>query len=60
MSLKFEYFSIGSNDGLAPNRGQAIIWTSAYATPWRIYAALGEDEFMIALSTAVYATELNF
>ena len=36
--------SIGSGNGLAPNRRQAIIWTNADPVRWRIYAALGRDE----------------
>ena len=35
--------SIGSGNGLAPNRWQAITWTSADPVHWRIYAALGGD-----------------
>ena len=35
--------SIGSGNGLAPNRRQAIIWTNDDPVHWRIYAALGED-----------------
>ena len=35
-------FSIGSDDGLAPIRRQALIWTNADPVHWRIYAALGE------------------
>ena len=30
---------------MAPNRRQAIIWTIAEPIDWRIYAALGVDEF---------------
>ena len=37
--------SIGLDNGLAPNRPQAIIWTNADPIHWRIYAALGGDEF---------------
>ena len=37
--------SIGLDNGLAPNRRQAIIWTNADPIHWRIYAALGGDEF---------------
>ena len=29
---------------MAPNRREAIVWTNAEPDPWRIYAALGEDE----------------
>ena len=35
---------IGSGNGLAPNRRQAITWTNADPVDWRIYAALGGDE----------------
>ena len=38
------YDSIGSGNGLAPNRQQAIIWINADPIHWRIYAALGGDE----------------
>ena len=32
-----------SDDGLAPNRRQAIIWTNTDPIHWCIYAALGWD-----------------
>ena len=35
---------IGLDNGLAPNRRQAIIWTNADPVDWRIYAALGDAE----------------
>ena len=35
---------IGLDNGLAPNRRQAIIWTNADIIHWRIYTALGGDE----------------
>ena len=42
-----QYLIIGLDNGLAPNRRQAIIWTNADPIHWRIYAALGEgDEFL--------------
>ena len=53
ISLKF--FSLGPNwqqpstgldNGLAPNRRQAIIWTNVGPIHWRIYAALGGDELI--------------
>ena len=37
--------SIGSGNGLVPNRRQAITWTNVEPVHWRIYAALGGDEF---------------
>ena len=40
-----QYSSIGSDNGLAPIRRQAIIWTKADIFHWRIYAALGGDQF---------------
>ena len=39
--------SIGLDDGLAPNRRQAFIWTNADPIHWRIYAALGGDELTV-------------
>ena len=42
----WQYPSIGLDNGLAPNRRQAIIWTNADLIHWRIYATLGEDELM--------------
>ena len=33
--------SIGSGNGLAPNRRQAITWSIDGQVHWRIYAALG-------------------
>ena len=40
----WQYASISSGNGLAPNRRQDIIWTNADLIHWRIYAALGGDE----------------
>ena len=40
----WQWYSIGLDNGLAPNRRQAIIWTNADPIHWRIYAALGGDE----------------
>ena len=39
-----QYVTIGSDNGLAPSRRQAIIWTSADSVHWRIIVALGGDE----------------
>ena len=38
------------DNGLAPNRPQAIIWTNADPIHWRIYAALVGDNLMILYS----------
>ena len=53
ISLKFvpqspinrEYPSIGSCNGLAPIRRQAIVWTNDDLVYWRIHASLVLDEF---------------
>ena len=37
----WQYGSIGSDNGLAPNRRQAIIWTNVGMFYWRINASLG-------------------
>ena len=53
-SLRFSYTAIGSDDGfgldngLAPTRRQAIIWTNADSIHWRIYVALGGNELIEA------------
>ena len=54
ISLKFvprepnkQYSSFGSDNGLVPNRQQAIICTSADPIHRRIYAALGGDELAL-------------
>ena len=39
-----------SDNGLAPNRRQAIIWTNADPIDWRVYAALGGDELKQGLT----------
>ena len=36
------------DNGLAPRRRQAIIWTNAELIHWRIYGALGGDELIIS------------
>ena len=40
----WQYASIGSDNGLAPNRRQAIIWTNAGLVHWCIYVSLGFNE----------------
>ena len=46
--------SIGLDNGLAPKRRQAIIWTNADPTHWRIYAALGVDELTRLIFRAAF------
>ena len=40
-----KYSSIGSDNGLEPNRPQAIIWTNDGLVYWGIYASLGLNEW---------------
>ena len=41
----WQYVIIGSDNGLAPNRRQVIIWTDDGLVYWCIYASLGLNEF---------------
>ena len=43
--------STGSDDGLAPVRRQAIIWTNHGLVQWRIYASLGLSELKLFIGT---------
>ena len=38
--------SLGSDNGLAPDRRQAIIWNNGGLIYRRLYASLGVNEFM--------------
>ena len=45
LRVPFTIFQLGLDNGLAPIRLQAIIWTNAHPVHWRIYEALrGDDE----------------
>ena len=44
LGSNWQYDSIGSDNGLAPNRRQAIISTNADLIHWRKHAAVGEVE----------------
>ena len=44
LGSNLQYGSIGSDNGLAPNRRQAIIWTNVGMLYRRIYASLGLNE----------------
>ena len=48
----WQYGSIGSDNGLAPARREAIIWSNVGMLYWRIYASLGLNELKHAV---VYA-----
>ena len=41
-----QYSSTGSDNGLAPERQQAIIWTNDGLLYWHVYALLGLNELM--------------
>ena len=47
LGSNWQYPSIGSDNGLAPVRRQAIIWTN-WLVYWRIYASLGLNELRFA------------
>ena len=42
----YQYTSIGSDDGLAPNRRPAFAWVIGDLVYWRIYASLSLSELM--------------
>ena len=55
-----QYASIGSDNGLAPNRRQAIIWTNDGLIWWRIYASLGLNELvLISITTSVADVQIQ-
>ena len=43
----FQYSTIGTDNGLAPARRQAIIWTNGGIIHWRIYPSLGLNELTL-------------
>ena len=45
--FNWQYRSIGSGNGLAPNRRKAITWTNADPVHWCIYAALQAHELRL-------------
>ena len=58
MSLRFvpkgpvdNFFSIGSGNGLAQNKWQAIIWTNDGLFYWHIYASYGLNELIVFFSS---------
>ena len=44
LGSNWQYGRIGSDNGLAPTRRQAIIWTNGVLGSRRIYVALGLNE----------------
>ena len=53
-----QYSSIGSDKDLAPNRGQAIIWTKGDLVLWGIYASSGLNEFIKHNYNIIFKTAL--
>ena len=53
LGSNWQYVCIDSDNGLAPNGRQAIIWITADPIHGRIYAALGGDEW-IAISMIIH------
>ena len=45
---------MGSDNGLAPTRRQAIIWTNGGLVYWRIYASLGLNELKSQYNNCKY------
>ena len=51
----WQYASIGSGNGLSPNRRKSITWTNDDPVHWRIYASLwGNELIMIPLIKPEY------
>ena len=50
MILNWQQSTIGSDNGLAPNRQQTIIWTNDGIVYWGTYASLGLNELNKSLS----------
>ena len=44
LGYNWQYCNIGSDNGLAPARRQAIIWSNVVMLYWRIYASLSLNE----------------
>ena len=54
----WQYGIIGLDNGLAPNRRKAIIWTNNGLVYWRIYASLGLNEFTDLLWIAALPAQI--
>ena len=59
LESNWQYVGIGSDNGLAPSRRQAIIWTNAHPINWRIYTALGGDELIHSVHICWYSQMLD-
>ena len=70
LRIRVQLFSIGSCNGLTPNRRQAIAWTNDDPVHRRIYAALRRDALtrppphplhkMAAISQTIYSEEFSW
>ena len=49
---KYKFATIGSDNGLVPNRQQAIIWTNDGLVNWNIYASQSLEELSAILVQA--------
>ena len=56
----WQYPSIALDNGLAPNRRQAIVWTNATPILWHIYTALEEDELSRKQQTLLYVFVMGY
>ena len=48
------YSNIGSDNGLAPARRQAIIWTNVGMFYWHIYVSLGLNELTVLVESELF------
>ena len=53
----WQYISIGSGNGLALNRGQAITWTNDDSIQWPIYASPGLNELRYMIHNINFLTQ---
>ena len=60
LGSNWQYGSIDSDNGLAPKRQQATIWSNVDMLYWRIYASLGLNEltFIMDLDVALVLTDI--
>ena len=47
LGSNWQYVSTGLDNGLVPNKWQAISWSSDGLVYWRIYASLGLNELKV-------------
>ena len=52
LGSNWQYGSIGSENGLAPSKRQAIIWAKVGLAYWRIYASLSLNELNAEIPSA--------